>query len=102
MSPRSEAFGDYVEAVFRRQNSVATELTLALDEADPDSGRFGRLEDAELDLLQACRGLNQLAQSRRAGSAPRGPGALRRARQAPECERAAASAAALLAGVPAD
>jgi hypothetical protein len=96
MRPGSDAFSNYVEAVFRRQNEIATELTLALDDEDPKSDRYVLLEDAELELLTACQGLNQLATRRRNGEAVGGAGALKRARQAPECERATASAAALL------
>jgi hypothetical protein len=96
LRPGSDAFAAYVEAVFRRQNEVATELSDALDRADPDSAHYDRLEDAELDLLIACHGLNELAQRRRSGERVGGFGALRRARRAPDCERAAEAAAALL------
>lgn len=92
----SDAFADYVETVFRRQNEIATALSDALDQADPDSARYAALEAAELDLLVACRGLNELAQRRRNGERVGGFGALKRARQAPDCERAADQAAALL------
>ena len=96
MVPGSDEFADYVELVFRRQNAVATELALALDDVDPASDRYTELEAAELDLLTACRGLNEIASSRRDGDDARGLAALRRARQAPDCERAAEAAAAAL------
>ena len=40
MSPRSDAFADYVEAVFRRQNEVSGELAFALDELDVDTNLY--------------------------------------------------------------
>jgi hypothetical protein len=75
---------------------VATELTLALDAADPESPDYALLEDAELQLLTRCRGLNQLANERRDGEPVGGLGALQRARQAPDCELATRDAVALL------
>jgi len=96
LNPGSDGFADYVETVFRRQNAAATELTLALEDEDPASARYVALEAAELELLTACRGLNQLAATRRDGDDPRGLAALRRARQAPDCERALERVDALL------
>jgi len=96
MRPSSDAFSAYVEDVFRRQNDIATGLLFALDTADPDSERFIELEDAELELSTACLGLNEMARRRRDGEPIRHLGALKRARQAPECERATEKAAALL------
>lgn len=93
---RSEAFADYVETVFRRQNEVATELAFAFDDLDPGSELYARLENAESALLDACRGLNQIAQRRRDGDPLGGLGALSRARQAPACERATLAAEAAL------
>jgi hypothetical protein len=46
------------------------------------------LEAAELELLLACRGLNELARAQRDGEAIGGFGGLKRARGAPDCERA--------------
>jgi len=86
---RSADFAAYVEEVFRRQNAVATELSLALDSESLDSALFEALDQAELALQAACRGLNVLAEQSRDGEPPGGLGALKRARQAPECERAA-------------
>jgi hypothetical protein len=96
LRPGSDAFADYVEAVFRRQNQLQIELALALDDANPDSERYQALEVVELELLTICRPLNELAAQRGAGESTGGPGALKRARQAPACERAAEKAAALL------
>ena len=96
MRPGSDAFSSYVEAVFRRQNEVATALSFALDDEMPNTPRFEALEAAETELLTTCRGLNELARRRRDGASLNGMGALRRAREAPACERAAAAAAALL------
>ena len=92
MGVGSDAFADYVEAVFRRQNETATALGFALDGEAPGSERYRALEAAELNLLTACRALNELASAARAGESRRGPGSLRRARQAPECELAAIAA----------
>ena len=97
MPVKSDAFADYVEAVFRHQNDVANVLVLTLDAADSGSNDYASLEDAELALLDACRGLNELARSRRDGEPIGGIKAFRRARQAPDCERAADAAASLLA-----
>lgn len=96
LRPGSEAFADYVETVFRRQNELQLELALELDDEDPGSARYAALEAVELELLQACRGLNELAARRRDGDEGGGPGALKRAREAPECERVSDKAAALL------
>jgi hypothetical protein len=96
MRPGSDAFSDYVESVFRRQNQVATDLALALEDEPDDTARYSALEDAELELLQACRTLNELAEASRGGDEPGGLGALKRARLAPDCERATEEAAALL------
>ncbi|HUF72774.1 MAG TPA: hypothetical protein VMR74_07750 [Gammaproteobacteria bacterium] len=90
---RSDAFPDYVESVFRRQNEIATALALAIDDETPGSGRYAALEAAELELLTACRGLNELAEASRDGEGPRGLAALQRARLAPDCERATNNAA---------
>lgn len=96
MAARSETFAAYVEGVFRRQNEVAAELSLALEREPDDTERFSLLEAAELTLLTECRGLNEMARAQRAGEQLAGLGALKRARQAPDCERATARAAALL------
>jgi hypothetical protein len=84
----SDDFRDYVESVFLRQNALAEDLGQALEAADPDSDRYQRLDDAELGLLRACGSLNELAQRARVGDSVGGLGALKRARRAPECERA--------------
>jgi hypothetical protein len=96
LRPGSDAFADYVESVFRRQNEVATALALAIDDEVPGSDRVAVLEDAELGLLIACRTLNELAEASRDGERPGGLSALRRARGAPDCEQATARADALL------
>lgn len=100
LRPGSDAFADYVERVFREQNAVAGDLMLELDSADPDSEQYIGLEAAELSIIRACRGLNELAVRQRDGEPLGGPGALQRARQAPECERAADEVATILQGLP--
>ena len=97
LKPRSDAFAAYVEAVFRRQNDVATALLFALEDAEPDSPRYAELEAAEGRLLTACRGLNEIAQARRDEAELGGFAALKRARQAPDCERATLAAETTLA-----
>ena len=99
MGLRSDEFADYVESVFRRQNEVASELALEIESRDQDSERYELLDAAELDLLNACVGINELAARQRDGDPLGGLKALKRARQAPECERAADAAAAELPGV---
>jgi len=96
MPARSAAFAAYVEVVFRRQNEIAAELALVLEREPAGSERFAELEDAELALLTDCRSLNEVARARRNGEPASGLGALRRARRAPDCERATERAAALL------
>jgi ABC-type uncharacterized transport system permease subunit len=92
----SDSFADYVEAVFRGQNELATAIAAAIDDLSPGSERYAVLENAELELLAACRGLNQLARARRDGESAGGLGGLKRAREAPACERATDRIAALL------
>jgi len=86
------AFAEYVERVFRLQNAVISELAFALDEAPLESARYLALEAAEQTVLDACDGLNELATARQRGDERRGPGGLKAARSAPECERAALAA----------
>jgi hypothetical protein len=88
----SDAFAAYVESVFRAQNTVATELAFALDEADPGTERFERLETVETELIAACAGLNELAVRRRDGRAAGGLRGAGAARSAPACERATRTA----------
>jgi len=98
MGLRSDEFADYVESVFRRQNEVASALALELDAEDPGSERYDELDAAELALLNACVGINELAARQRDGDPLGGLRALKRARQAPECERATAAALNLVPG----
>lgn len=93
----SDEFPAYVEEVFRRQNAVASNLAFAMELESQDSARYRALESAELDLLDACAGLNDLANERRNGGTPRGLSAARRVRGAADCERAAARAEQVLA-----
>ncbi len=95
LRPGQAAFRDYVESVFRRQNAVLTELAFALDAADPVGARFGVLESAEADLLDACADLNALAAAAQRQRS-RGAGDLAAARTAPLCERATESAQRVL------
>ena len=88
MKLRSAEFATYVEAVFRRQNAVAADIALTLDSEDTDDATLIALEEAELALLAACIGMNELARAQRDGATIGGLAGLKRARQAPECERA--------------
>lgn len=99
---RSEAFADYVESVFRRQNAVATELAFALEAEELDTPRYARLESAEVALLDACAGLNEIAAGRRDRQEVGGLRALRAARRTPDCERATREAEALLGPLESD
>jgi len=92
MGIRSDTYAEYVRGVFRQQSEVSDAILFALDEADPGSERYAELDAADLDILTACRGINELATDRRQG----GLAGLKRARQVPECERAAGEAEALL------
>lgn len=99
MPLNSDRFADYVEAIFRRQNQVSTDLAVEIDAERIDSSRYSVLETVERQLLAACRGLNELATAQRDGEPVGGLGGLNRARGAPDCERATAAAAAALESV---
>jgi hypothetical protein len=92
----SDAFRGYAESVFRRQNAVLNEIAFALEEPELDEGRRGALEAGESRLLDACAELNATAAARRDASRRGVLDRLRTARTAPECERAADAAAALV------
>jgi hypothetical protein len=96
MRLKSDRFADYVEATFRRQNQISTEMALEIDAAEIDSARYSILETAESELLAACRGLNELATAERDGERVGGLGGLSRARDTPDCEAAIGRAAAAL------
>ena len=85
-------FREYVERVFREQNRVADEVAFALDEP----GAHAELAAAEQGMLAACAGVNELATARRDRRQLGMRSSLRAARTVPECERAAAAAAARL------
>lgn len=96
MGLKSDEFADYVESVFRRQNEVASALALELESEEPEGARYDELDAAELELLNACVGINELAARQRDGDPLGGLKALKRARRTPECERATTIAAAAL------
>jgi hypothetical protein len=98
LAMRSPEFRAYVESVFRAQNRVATELAFAL-ESDVGPAAEAELESAELGLIDACAGLNQIAIGRRDGTGRSGLGRVEAARRAPDCERAARAAEAAIASV---
>jgi hypothetical protein len=93
-APSSE-FRAYVEAVFREQNRVATDLAFAL-ESTTDAATQGEIEMAERDLIAACAALNEVATERRLGSELSRQRQIDAARSAPQCERAAREAAVTL------
>ena len=81
----SPEFRDYVERVFREQNSVADAAAFALEDPAPQRAELAAAEQA---LLAACAGVNELATARRD---QRGLGMrdnVRAARTVPDCERA--------------
>jgi hypothetical protein len=81
----SPEFRDYVERVFREQNSVADAAAFALEDPGPQRAELAAAEQA---LLAACAGVNELATARRD---QRGLGMrenVRAARTVPDCERA--------------
>jgi hypothetical protein len=98
MGIRSDPYAAYVRDVYRQQSEVSDTLIIALDEADPDSARYAELDAADLAVLTACRGINELASAEQSGDSPRGLAALKRARQVPECERAVQDAVVVLGG----
>jgi hypothetical protein len=91
----SPEFRAYVERVFREQNRVASELGFALEDA---AAPRAELAEAEQALLDACAGVNELATARRDAQSLGTRGSAARARSVPECERATAAAARVLAG----
>jgi hypothetical protein len=94
----SQAFADYAEQVFRAQNRVATDLAFALEDIEPGDPRGEELADAEDALLTACDGLNAAAAAVRDDQRLAVRRRLEAAKRVPDCERATASAAALLRG----
>ena len=93
-APSSE-FRAYVEAVFREQNRVATDLAFALESA-PDAATQGEIEVAEGELIAACASLNEIATERRLGSELSRQRQIDAARSAPQCERATHAATGTL------
>jgi hypothetical protein len=93
-APSSE-FRAYVEAVFREQNRVATDLAFAL-EAAADAATQGAIEAAEGELIAACATLNEIATERRAERELSRQRQIAAARSAPQCERATHAAAGTL------
>jgi hypothetical protein len=92
-APSSE-FRAYVDAVFREQNRVATDLAFALESAD--AATQGEIEIAERDLIAACAALNEVATEKRAGRELSRQRQVDAARSAPQCERATHAAAVAL------
>jgi hypothetical protein len=93
-APSSE-FRAYVEAVFREQNRVATDLAFALESA-ADPATQVEMENSERELIAACEALNEIATERRAGRELSRQRQVDAARSAPQCERAAHAAAVTL------
>jgi hypothetical protein len=93
-APSSE-FRAYVEAVFREQNRVATDLAFALESAI-DVASQSEIENAERELIAACATLNEIATERRAGRELSRQRQVDAAKSAPQCERATHGAAVTL------
>jgi hypothetical protein len=93
-APSSE-FRAYIEAVFRGQNRVATDLAFALESA-ADAATEREIESAERELITACASLNEIATERRAGRELSRQRQIDAARSAPQCERETHAAAVTL------
>jgi hypothetical protein len=89
----SPEFRSYVERVFREQNRVADELAFALEAPGADNAPLAAVE---VDLLDACAGVNELATARRDERRLGLKRATRAARSVPGCERAVRSASTAL------
>ena len=89
----SPQFRDYVERVFREQNRVADDVAFALEAPGSSSPE---LATAELQLLAACEGVNELATARRDQRRLGMRASVRAARTVPDCERATRAADARL------
>jgi hypothetical protein len=95
----SPDFRAYVERVFRRQNQVATDVELALEDVPAAAAPAG-LAAADDGLQSACAGVNELATARRDGVKLGLRRQLRAAKTVPQCERAAEAAADALRTAP--
>jgi hypothetical protein len=91
----SAEFRAYVEAVFREQNRVATDLAFALESVS-DGAAQGEIDTAESELIAACSSLNEIATERRAGRELSRQRQIDAAESAPQCEQATRAAAAVL------
>jgi hypothetical protein len=93
----SEAFRVYAEQVFREQNRVASDLVFRMEDERLDAAELDRLEAAETRLLEDCSDLNVIAVRRRDGKRRRLLAAASAAKTVPDCERAVAVVARMLA-----
>ena len=93
----SDEFREYVERVFREQNSVADAVAFALD---APGARDAELAATEQELLAACAGVNELATARRDQRQLGLRSSVRAAKSVPDCERAARAADVRLAHDP--
>ena len=85
----SAEFKAYAEQVFRHHNRVLDRLMFALPElATTDASRYARAADAEIDMLAACRRLNEVASRTRDGRPPGWLRRIRAARSVVACDRA--------------
>jgi hypothetical protein len=96
----SPDFRAYVERVFRRQNQVATDVELALEDVPAGGTEPAGLAAADERLQSACAGVNELATARRDGVKLGLRHQLRAAKTVPQCERAAETAADALRAAP--
>ena len=94
-APSSE-FRAYIEAVFREQNRVATDLAFALESVSGGAAQ-DEIELAEGELIAACASLNEIATERRAGRELSRQRQIDAARRAPHRDMAARAAAVTLA-----
>ncbi|WP_428099998.1 hypothetical protein [Candidatus Rariloculus sp.] len=96
LSIASEELRTYMEAVFREQNELLTEIAFATDAEDLSDRDRRALEAAEESLLIECAVLNDIAAARRDGRRPGWVRGSRASRRTPHCESAAADARSVL------
>ena len=96
LSIASEELRTYMEAVFREQNELLTEIAFATDAEDLSDRDRRALEAVEESLLIECAVLNDIAAARRDGRRLGWVRESRAARRAPLCESAAANARSVL------
>jgi len=92
-----DEFRSHAEAVFRRQNRTLVEIGERSDSVSAsDSAAAEALVRAEMQMLEACAPLNQLAIARRDGNSLPKPRLWEVAESVPECDASTREARRLL------